>query len=101
MDLVARSVGQSREKQGSFNGGVEARGSAQRDRVDFLVLGCSEQGRGCAPAVHDDHDVPVAFGPPLAHHEFRRTGGGTPVDVARVVAHDVGTQRIELGSRAA
>ena len=99
--LVARTVGQGSEKQGGFDRGVEARGASQRDRVDLFVLWGSEQGRRGAPAVHDDHDVAVAFGPPLAHHQFRRTRGRAPVDVARIVAHDVGAQGIELGSRAA
>ena len=101
MHLVARSVGQGSEKQGSLDRGIEARGASQRDRVDLFVLGGSEQSRGGTPAVHDDHDVAVAFGPPLAHHQFRRTSGSTPVDVARIVAHDVGAQGVELGSRAA
>ena len=99
--LIARSVGQGSEKQSSFDRRIEARGASQRDRVDLFVLGGSEQGRGGAPAVHDDHDVAVAFGPPLAHHQFRRTGGSSPVNVARIVAHDVGAQGVELGSRAA
>ena len=99
--LVARSVRQGSEKQGGFDGGIEAWGVSQRDRVDLFTLGGSEQGRGGAPAVHDDHDVTVAFGPPLAHHQFRRTGGRSPVNVARIVAHDVGTQGVELGSRTA
>ena len=99
--LIARSVGQGSEKQSSFDRRIEARGASQRDRVDLFVFGGSEQGRGGAPAVHDDHDVAVAFGPPLAHHQFCRTGGSTPVDVARIVAHDVGAQGVELGSRAA
>ena len=70
VDLVARAVSQRRQKQGGLDRGIQARRAPQRDRVDLLVLGRSEKCGGRATAVHDDHNVTVAFGAPLTHHQL-------------------------------
>ena len=68
--LVARTVGQSSQEEGGFDGGIQTRGTSERDGVNLLVLGGAQERRGGASAIDDDEDVTVAFGAPLAHHEL-------------------------------
>ena len=98
MDLVACAIGQRGQQQSRFDGGIQAGRAPQGDGVDLRVRGGSQQRGGGSPAVHDDDDMAVAFGPPLAHHQFGGARGGAPVDVARVVSFYVGAQGVELGS---
>ncbi len=62
--------------------------------------GADAAGRGAA-GVEDDQDAAVAFGAPGPDDHVRAAGGGTPVDRAHVVAHDVLAQGVELRALAA
>ena len=101
MHLIARAISQGGEEQSRLDGRIQAGRAAKCDGVDLHAHRCSQQRGGGAPAVNDDHDMAVAFGAPLANHEFGGAGGCPPVDVARVVALDVGAQGIELGAGSA
>ncbi len=72
----------------------EARGGRDRplERVD-VVAGCSD--------VEDDRGPSLPRQLVLAHHEVVVAGGRGPVDPAEVVAHHVGTQRVEVLAAAA
>ena len=101
MDLVARAIGEGCQEEGCLDGGIQAGCTAQGDRVHVHVFGCAEQSGGGASTIHDDEDVSVSFGAPLAHYEFGGASGCAPVDVSRVVTFDVGAQGVKLGARAA
>ena len=87
---------QCSQQQGSVHRPVQPRPTARV--ADGRVHPDPSSGR--APGVEDDHDPPVALGPPRSDHNVGSPGGRAPVDRTDVVTDHVLPQRIEFGALA-